>query len=152
MPPRGHKELASESEGRTPSSLRASHKQRNAVAQAAQQEFLAKHIHANSNEEKQKVHPLDFGAFDEKTLDRYSRKHGLEYPLAQTLNDDILHSEIGKKTHSYRKNSPYKIGKAELAHSLKMHFMALPCRENEIIASFLYTVKNQDKEFKLQFK
>lgn len=152
MPPRAYKELASESEGRTPTGLRASNKQRNAVVQAAQQEFLAKHIHANGAEETPRVHPLDFAAFDEKTLDRYSRKHGLEYPLAQTLNDNILHSEIGKKTHSFKKNSPYKIGKPELAHSLKTHFMALPCRENEIIANFLYTVRNQDKEFKLQFK
>lgn len=153
MPPRGHKESASESESKQPSShSRNSNKARNAVAQAAQQEFLLKHINSNGVHDKPKVEPLDFMAFNEKTLDQYGKKYELDTPLTETLNENILSSEIGKKTYSYNNKNGFKISKIEKANNLKKHFIGLPCRENEIITNFLYKVKNEDKDFKLSFK
>lgn len=152
MPPRGHKESASESETKQPSNSRSSHKARNAVAQAAQQEYLSKHINSNGPQDKPAVDALDFMAFDDETLDKYGQRYGLNLPLTQSLIDNILASEIGKKTYSYKKNNGYKISKLEKANALKKHFTALPARENEIITNFLYKVKNEDKAFKLSFK
>lgn len=151
MAPRGHKESASESEAKPVSNSRSSNKARNAVAQAAQQEFLSRHINSNGPHDKPKVEPLDFMAFNEATLDKYSKQYNLDMPDTQTLNENILSSEIGKKTSSYKKSQINKISKIEKANSLKKHFMALPSRENEIITNFLYKVRNQEKDFKLSF-
>lgn len=147
-----HRESASESESKLPINSRSSNKVRNAVAHAAQQEYLAKHIHSNGPHDKPKVDPLDFDAFDVDTLDKYSQVYNLGLPLTQTLNDDILSSEIGKKTYTYKRNQGYKINKPEKVHAVKNHFLALPSRENEIIANFLYKLRNEDKDFKLEFR
>lgn len=153
MPPRiHHRESASELETKSGSTSRAANKARNAVAVAAQQELLLKHIHSNGPHDKPKINPLDFLAFDDATLHKYTRKHGMGLPPVQSVNDNILQSEIGKKTFSSRRAAGYaRITKPELASHCHKHFVAAPCRENEIITSFLYKVKNEDKDFKLMF-
>lgn len=148
---RNHKESASESESKQTSNSRASNKARNAAAQAAQQEFLLKHINSNGPHDRPKPHPLDFNSLSEETLEKYNRKYGLNFPPPLSINGHILSSEIGKKTFTAR-NNKNKISKPELSNNLKKHFLALPCRENEIIANFIYTVRNEDKDFKLSFK
>lgn len=151
MPPRvQHRDSASESESKTGTTSRAANKARNAVAQAAQLELLSKHIHSNGPKDKPKVNPLDFLSLDEDSLHRYSLKYGLSLPKIQSINDNILQSEIGKKTYSSKKASlDSRISKPEYASHVHKHFMAAPCRENEIVANFLYKVKNEDKDFKL---
>lgn len=153
MPPRGHqKESASESESKASLTSRAANKARNAVAAAAQLELLSKHIHSNGPKDKPPVQALDFHAFSEETLHKYQRKYNLNLPEVQTLNENILQSEIGKKTYSHKKSAQgNKISKPELANTLQKHFTLMNVRENEVITSFLYRVKNQDKEFKLTF-
>lgn len=153
MPPRiQHRESASESEAKTGTTSRAANKARNAVAVAAQQELLSKHINSNGPNDQPRMNPLDFLAFDDDSLYRYNRKFGLNLPPVQSINDNVLRSEIGKKTFSSKKaaGSP-RISKPELASHCHKHFLAAPCRENEIITSFLYKVKNEDKDFKLTF-
>lgn len=148
---RSHKESASESESKQPGTSRASNKARNAAAQAAQQEILSKHINSNGPHDKPKPHPLDFNSFSDETLERYNKKYGLNFPPPLSINSHILGSEIGKKTYTAKKNGN-KISKPELSNNLKKHFLALPCRENEIITNFIYSVKNEDRDFKLSFK
>lgn len=158
---RNHKESASESESNKHSGLatstnlsKTSQKSKNQASLQAQQVFLSKHINSNGPQDQPKVHPLDFDAFDDATLIKYTNKHNLLLPHPVSINSDILNSEIGKKTYSKRSKSGSKdgISKPELASHLKNHFLNLPCKENEIISSFLYKVKHQDNEFKLTFK
>lgn len=152
MPPRVQpKEYPSESEGKAGSS-RAANKARNAVAAAAQLELLSKHIHSNGPNDKPRVNPLDFLSLSDEELRKYNKKHSLNLPGPQSLADNILQSEIGKKTYSSKKAAvSLRISKPEYASHVQKHFMLLPCRENEIVASFLYKVKNEDKDFKLMF-
>lgn len=153
MTTKNQKEQGNESESRQHTqSLRTTYKARNAVAQAAQQEFLQKNINSNSINDRKRPHPLDFFAFDDDILQRYTKKYDLNYPPPLSVNGDILCSEIGKKTFTYKNNLKYKISKQELSRDLKKHFMALQCRENEVISNFLYKVKNQDKDLRLTFK
>lgn len=152
MAGRSHKESASESESRQPTNSRASNKARNTAAQAAQQEFLLKHINSNGPQDKPKPHPLDFNSLSDEALEKYNKKYDLDYPAPLSINGHILSSEIGKKTFTAKNISGNKISKPELSNNLKKHFLALPCRENEIIANFIYKVNNQEKDFKLSFK
>ncbi|KAF7582835.1 Sin3 binding region of histone deacetylase complex subunit SAP30 family protein [Clavispora lusitaniae] len=153
MPPRAHhRESASESEAKTGTTSRAANKARNAVAQAAQLELLSKHIHSNGPNDKPKVDPLDFVALDDGALTKYSSKYGLNLPPIESINENILQSEIGKKTSSAKKlKGAHRISKPEYASEVSKHFAAVPCRENEMIANFLYKVKNEKKTFKLTF-
>ncbi|OBA23941.1 hypothetical protein METBIDRAFT_10145 [Metschnikowia bicuspidata var. bicuspidata NRRL YB-4993] len=153
MPPRvQNKDSTSESESKATLTSRAANKARNAVAAAAQLELLSKHIHSNGPKDKPSIHPLDFQSFSEETLNNYLRKYSLNYPDVRSLNENILNSEIGKKTYSYKRATHgNKISKPELASNLQKHFTLMNIRENEVITNFLYRVKNQDKEFKLTF-
>lgn len=153
MPPRVQpRELASELEAKTLSNLRAANKARNAVAAAAQLELLSKHIHSNGPNDKPRANPLDFLGMRDEELQRYGAKYALNLPAPQSLADNILQLEIGKKTVLLKKAALLaRISKPEYASHVQKHFMLLPCRENEIVASFLYKVKNEDKEFKLMF-
>lgn len=151
MPPRAQpRDSASESESKTGTTSRAANKARNAVAQAAQLELLSKHIHSNGPNDKPKVNPLDFLSLDTTALHKYSHKNALNLPRIQSVNEDILQSDIGKKTFSSKKAAlTSKITKPEFASHVHKHFMAAPCRENEIVANFLYKVRNGTKDFKL---
>ncbi|KAK6457923.1 uncharacterized protein RJT20DRAFT_2467 [Scheffersomyces xylosifermentans] len=162
MAPRTHKESASESESSKHNNsstnggtTKSSQKAKNQAALQAQQVFLSKHINSNGPQDKPKVHPLDFDEFDEDTLVRYNRKYNLNLPNPISINNDILNSEIGKKTFSKRNKSRANYGgvtKPEMANHLKTHFLNLPTKENEIITNFLYKVKHQENDFKLTFK
>lgn len=143
------REPPSESEGKQPAS-RSANKARSQVAQAAQQEFLARHINSNGPQDSPHVDPLDFASLLDKSLRAYINKHALHQPAPTSLNADILNLHIGKKSHSYKKSQTLA-PKREVAEKLRDHFLALPVRENEIITNFLYKVKNQDRDFKLQF-
>lgn len=144
------RESASESEAKSTGS-RASAKAKNSSIQQAQQEFLAKHITSNGPNDKKKISPLDFEVLPTSSLVKYNKKFSLSTQQPHTINGYMLKSEIGKKTDSYKKSAK-KCTNRELAASVKKHFMALPCRENEVITNFLYKVKQQDKDFKLSFK
>ena len=115
MAGRNHKESASESEtpssrhynrdrdGPQTSSSRTSQKARNQQTLQQQQAYLQKHINANGPKDKPKIDPLDFERMDEATLLRYKDRYNINLPRPESLNSDILNSEIGKKTFSKRK-------------------------------------------------
>lgn len=153
MPPRTpHRDITSDLETKSAPTSRAANKARNAVAVAAQQELLSKHIHSNGPQDKVKVDPLDFKNLNEEALKRYNVKYALNLPSMKSISEDILHSEIGKKTFTAKQSSNLPtVSKEEVALHCQKHFIATPCRENEIITSFLYKVKNETKEFKYKF-
>ncbi|ODV80216.1 uncharacterized protein CANTADRAFT_89790 [Suhomyces tanzawaensis NRRL Y-17324] len=137
------------------SSTKSSQKAKTQAALQAQQMYLSKHINSNGPQDKPKVNPLEFEEYDDETLARYNQKYGLGLPPITTINSDILNSEIGKKTQSKRSKSRRARGsitKQETSNHIKAHFLNLPCKENEIITSFLYKVRHQDSDFKLTFK
>ncbi len=149
---------ASESEAKNPTShnnnnstnSRASTKARNAAAQAAQAELLARHIHSNGPKEQKSVDPLNFESLPDITLRKYRDHYNL--PAKSSLSTDgyLLASEIGKKSYSYKNRD--RVTKPELASAVKKHFMSQTVKESEIITNFIYKVNNQDKAFKLNLK
>ncbi|EGV63405.1 hypothetical protein PSN45_004315 [Yamadazyma tenuis] len=146
------RESNSESEAKQPTrGVRA-----RTAQQQAQQEFLSKHINSNGPQDKVKIDPLDFNAFTADELNNYSKRYNLGFPECQSLKLDVLNSEIGKKTLSSKKHNKgkrtEKIEKYELSHNLKQHFLSSSVKENEVITNFLYKVRNDDKDFKLEFK
>ncbi|KAI5964274.1 uncharacterized protein KGF55_002216 [Candida pseudojiufengensis] len=146
--------------GTSTSSSKTTQKQKNQLAQQQQQNFLQKHINSNGPRDKPRVDPLDFEKFSDKTLLLYKDRYNFNLSRPESLNSDILNSEIGKKTYTKRnqlnqsrintKNN--KINKKEFANHVKNHFLSLNAKENDIITGFLYKVKHQDKEFKLTFQ
>ncbi|KAF3987054.1 hypothetical protein FT663_03159 [Candidozyma haemuli var. vulneris] len=153
MPPRvQNKDISSDADVKSAPNSRSANKARNAVAVAAQQELLSKHIHSNGPHDRPKVDPLDFLNLPKEALEAYNRKYSLNLLPIQTTNEDILRSEIGKKTYTSKRSAQMlRISKPEVASHCQKHFLGAPCRENEIISSFLYKVRNEDKEFKLSF-
>ncbi|CCH41936.1 Transcriptional regulatory protein [Wickerhamomyces ciferrii] len=161
MPPRGSSKeapSASESEAKNSSShnnnnnpnSRASTKARNAAAQAAQAELLARHIHSNGPKEKTIADPLDFDSFPDEALRKYRDHYGLPVKSSLTTNGYLLASEIGKKTYSFKSRD--RVTKPDLANAVKKHFSTQTVKESEIITNFIYKANNQDKAFKLNFK
>lgn len=158
MAPRGSsKEAPSASESEAKNSTthnntnsRASTKARNAAAQAAQAELLARHIHSNGPKEKKAVDPLDFDSLPDKTLRKYRDHYNLPVKNSFSMDGYLLASEIGKKSYSYRNRD--RITKPELSNAVKKHFLSQTVKESEIITNFIYKVNNQEKAFKLNFK
>ena len=151
---RPHKESASDSEAKGPgTATKTSQRVKNQQLLQQQQEYLSKHITSNGPQDKERTDPLDFESLDDSQLVNYNIKYELNLPLPIKVNEDILDSDIGRKTH-YKRNSKFagRISKAELASRVKNHFENFPVKENEIITNFLYKVKHQDEEFKLSFK
>jgi len=157
MAPRGSSKeapSASESEAKNTNNnstnSRASTKARNAAAQAAQAELLARHIHSNGPKEKEIVEPLDFDSLPNKTLRKYRDHYNI--PVKSSLSTDgyLLASEIGKKSYSYKNKD--RVSKPELSSAVKKHFLNQTVKESEIITNFIYKVNNQDKAFKLNVK
>ena len=108
-----HKESASESESNTnthtrhtagsSSNSKISQKARNQLAFQQQQQYLAKHINSNGPQDKPKLQPLDFTTYSDTALLKYSERYGFHnFSRIDSLNSDILNSEIGKKTYSKR--------------------------------------------------
>ncbi|RCK64895.1 Transcriptional regulatory protein SAP30 [Candida viswanathii] len=165
-----HKDSASESESNTnththtrhttassSSTTKTSQKARNQLALQQQQQYLAKHINSNGPQDRPKPAPLDFSTYKDSALLKYSERYGFHnLTRIDSLNSDILNSEIGKKTFSKRskrrQRDTGRITKPEVANHIKNHFAGLPAKENDILTAFLYKVKNQDKEFKLTFQ
>lgn len=50
-----------------------------------------------------------------------------------------------------RKKTKKIVPKEQLAVVVRRHFHGLPMNEQEVIGDLIYTVKNQDKVFKMRF-
>jgi len=82
-------------------------------------------------------------------LHRYRQAYHLPVPSASApYRHTVLSSTIGKKTPSRVQS---RISRDALATAVRKNFNAQPIQENEVIVNFLYSVKNQDKKFRLRF-
>lgn len=153
MPPRLlNRESNSDSEGKLTSTSRAANKARNAMVAAAQLELLSKHINSNGPQDQPKPNPIDLLSLDEKALHNYNRKYRLKLPYIQSINENILNSEIGKKTYSAKKKGlGHRVSKQEFVSHVQKHFNLTQPRENDIVSNFLYKVKNEERDFKFTF-
>ncbi|KAK9470306.1 uncharacterized protein V1510DRAFT_423390 [Dipodascopsis tothii] len=91
--------------------------------------------------------PLNFDTFPVTALRKYRTSHNLTTPSALSNDGMLLNGSIGKKTWSYKHRT--RVPKEELASAVKKHFQAQNVRETDMIAGFLYSVKNQDRALKL---
>lgn len=159
MPPR-RDTSASESESKAKtrgtvstqiSASRANTKARHLALQNAQKEYLAKHIHSNGPSDTKLSDPLDFERFPTQALRSYRDKHLALHgvPESMTTRGYMLESRIGEKSFSYKHKN--RISKPQLADLAKRHFLSTNVKESEVITSFLYKVKNQEKSFRLHF-
>lgn len=82
---------------------KTSQKMKNQLALQQQQNYLQRHINSNGPKDKPRIDPLDFETMDDSILLKYSERYGFNLPRPESLNSDILNSEIGKKTFTKRK-------------------------------------------------
>lgn len=85
------------------------------------------------------------------TLHSYRLAYRLDVPSAsRNFNNTVLSTTIGKKTAS-RAGGKARCSRSVLATAVRKNFNAQPIVENDVIVNFLYSVKNQDKRFRLRF-
>ncbi|KAJ8103062.1 hypothetical protein POJ06DRAFT_265921 [Lipomyces tetrasporus] len=95
------------------------------------------------------VDPIEFETFPIESLRKYKASYKLSVPSSISNAGNLLNGPVGKKTYSYKHRT--RISKDELAGNVERHFSALPVRETEMIAGFLYSAKNQNNAFRLHF-
>ncbi|KAK9447760.1 uncharacterized protein V1518DRAFT_420346 [Limtongia smithiae] len=105
---------------------------------------------AGIGEEGLHVDPINFEKFPDSALRKYRTHYGLPEKSNISGPGMLLNGSAGKRTFSYKHRT--RITKDELAGAVKRHFAAQPTRETDMIVAFLYSARNQDKEFKLRFK
>uniref|UniRef100_A0A060THF2 ARAD1D38170p n=1 Tax=Blastobotrys adeninivorans TaxID=409370 RepID=A0A060THF2_BLAAD len=103
----------------------------------------------NGPEADQPGDPLDFDTLPLSALRKYRTAHRLQVPSALSWPGYMVHGGIGKKTSSYKAST--RVPKEELAAAVKKHFLNHNVRESDAIVDFIYSIKKQDEEFKLQF-
>lgn len=98
---------------------------------------------------------IDWSNEDTSLLQKYRYSNRLETPTAfHTQEHAAVLSVPGIGRHSpsmVRKRANKIVSKEQLAVAVRRHFHGLPVIEQEVIGDFIYTVKNQDKIFKMRF-
>ncbi|KAL7274460.1 hypothetical protein RUND412_002636 [Rhizina undulata] len=104
---------------------------------------------ANGTHAHEGIEGMGWDDIDIKTLHKYRHAYRLNVPSASGgFNNIVLSSGIGKKTPS---RAHMRISRETLATAVRKNFNAQPIQENDVIVNFLYSVKNQDKHFRLRF-
>lgn len=139
------------------SGARAASKQRLTTAQNQYiKDLVKKHITNNHPDLTPDQHPVDFESYPDKFLRRYKDHFNLDIEDNLTLKGYMLGSQLGSRTYSAKLNQVGKIGsrvaKSDLAKEVKKHFTSYGVKENICIPQFIYRVKNQKKNFKMEFK
>ncbi|ODV85157.1 hypothetical protein CANARDRAFT_7806 [[Candida] arabinofermentans NRRL YB-2248] len=148
----------------TPSASRSSTKQRNQMLAQQQKEFLAKYIHSNGPDDFEKPGPLDFSTWTESQLRKYRELYLTPNQMissdTKTFQGYLLEgSQLGENSESYIKNETNKEKKVydyrtvdDLRANVEDHFNNhLNVKESEVIMNFIYSVKNENKKFKMCF-
>lgn len=77
------------------------------------------------------------------SLQKYRKVMHLQLPSDRAPVQDNPH-EAPKRYKRVEKRE-------ELASAVKRHWSTTQCKESEVITSFVYSIKNQDRTFKLRF-
>lgn len=92
---------------------------------------------------------LEFDDLPLMALRRYCAVHKLKCRCPRTFQGEMLDSEMGHRTWSYKYHQRDKA--RDVAALAKRDFSDQNIRETETIADFIYAVSNQDLIFKLKF-
>jgi len=123
----------------------AEKRRQNAAANAADKGA----INANGSHAHEGIEGMGWDDLDVKTLHKYRHAYRLNVPSAtRGFNNIVLSTGSGKKSPSRVRS---RISRDTLATAVRKNFNAQPIQENEVIVNFLYSVKNQDKHFRLRF-
>jgi len=98
---------------------------------------------------------IDWSTFDRATLQAYRHAYRLSTPSSFTC----AHNELVLEGSTYGRASPTmarqkdrkRVGKETLTFAVRKDFNAASVSEQEVITSFIYSVHNQDKQFKMKF-
>ncbi|PWW73992.1 hypothetical protein C7212DRAFT_214203 [Tuber magnatum] len=92
---------------------------------------------------------MGWSDIDIQTLHRYRYAYRLSVPSSSGgFNNTVLSTGIGRRSPARART---RIGREALATAVRKNFNAQPIQENDVIVNFLYSVKNQDKQFRLKF-
>jgi len=98
---------------------------------------------------------IDWANEDTSLLLKYRHSNRLVTPTAFHSQEHaavLSVPGIGRYSPSMvRKRTKKIVPKEQLAVAVRRHFHGLPMNEQEVIGDLIYTVKNQDKIFKLRF-
>ncbi|CCG80951.1 protein of unknown function [Taphrina deformans PYCC 5710] len=133
MPPKKTSAVTREDTVNSESALRDSRQKRNHSNRDAQDEAPAVVSTPSFNIE----------ALDSESLRKYRKVMHLQLPADRTNAGE-------KSTEAPRRYE--RVQKSEaLISVVKRHWNTTQCKETEVITSFMYSIKNQDKTFKLRF-
>ncbi|KAF8464026.1 hypothetical protein BDZ91DRAFT_641857, partial [Kalaharituber pfeilii] len=108
-------------------------------------------INSNGAHAHEGIEGMDWSTVPISVLHRYRHAYRLRVPSASPFyNHLILSQGVGKRTPS-RAGYTLASGLGGLATVVRKNFNAQPINESDVIVNFLYSVKNQDKTFRLRF-
>lgn len=98
---------------------------------------------------------IPWSSMDRELLQAYRSAYRLDTPSSfkSPLSHIILNnSSVGKNSPTMtRKKSKRRVTKDQLALAVRKNFNALAVNENDVIVNTLYTVRLQDKPFRMRF-
>ncbi|KAF2684580.1 hypothetical protein K458DRAFT_431490 [Lentithecium fluviatile CBS 122367] len=97
---------------------------------------------------------ISWGTQDAAVLQGYRRAYRLDTPAAfkNPLSHVVLNQGIGRLSPTMaRKKDKRRVKKEQLALAVRKNFNAQAVTETSCIVDWIYTVKNQDKEFRVRF-
>ncbi|CUS09137.1 unnamed protein product [Tuber aestivum] len=104
---------------------------------------------ANGTHAHEGIEGMGWSDIDIRTLHRYRYAYRLSVPSSSGgFNNTVLSTGIGRRSPA---RARVRIGREALATAVRKNFNAQPIQENDVIVNFLYSVKNQDKRFRLRF-
>ncbi|RPA92120.1 hypothetical protein L873DRAFT_1831220 [Choiromyces venosus 120613-1] len=104
---------------------------------------------ANGTHAHEGIEGMGWSDIDIRTLHRYRYAYRLSTPSSSGgFNNTVLSTGIGRRSPA---RARARIGREALATAVRKNFNAQPIQENDVIVNFLYSVKNQDKRFRLRF-
>ncbi|KAL2046971.1 hypothetical protein N7G274_000989 [Stereocaulon virgatum] len=100
--------------------------------------------------------PINWSTMDASVLEAYRHAHHLDIPPAflSPYNQRMLtRPGIGQLSPTMaRHKDRRKVGKEQLALAVRKDFNAATVIEGDVVPKFLYTVQNQERNFRMRFE
>lgn len=108
----------------------------------------------HSSQTEQNTSGISWIHQDTSLLQAYRRTYRLDTPSAfkRSLSHTVLGSGIGRFSPTMaRSKEKRRVPKEQLALAVRKNFNAIGVSETDVIVDLLYSVKNQDKDFRVRF-
>ncbi|KAA8893784.1 hypothetical protein FN846DRAFT_977424 [Sphaerosporella brunnea] len=166
MPPARARNTDSDGSGPAPAASNKNDKRRPAASHipppSLEKQASTGSVNANGAHAHEGIEGMGWDDIPLSVLHNYRHAYRLPVPSASSsYRGIVLSAGIGKRTPSAaggsspsslrRRRLCARSSRDALATAVRKNFNAQPIQENEVIVNFLYTVKNQDKEFRLKF-